>query len=116
MNKDQLKKIAPYLVPIVLLFYIFPIFAKDINTIMNMLLLLIPLGVFMTSFVYGRKHAPRTILTIKLPIMVGILFIPSVFIFFNSSALAYALTYALISFIGSYIGGFVRKLKNDYND
>lgn len=114
MDKEKVKKLLPYIIPILLLFYGLPIFMKDIQSMMDTLILLIPFGVFIVSFIYGRKNAPRTIITIKFPIIVGLLFIPSVFIFFNSSALAYSLSYGLIAFIGSYIGGFIRKLKNDY--
>ena len=46
------------------------------------------------------------------PIVIAVLFIPSVFIYYNESALIHSLWYLVISIIGLLIGTIISKIKN----
>lgn len=96
----NIKKMLPYLILMCISFYLFPILIQ--NTGMGMLILLIfmPLICFVCSFLFGLKHSFQPLFSILL----SVLFIPSIFIYYNSSALIYALIYGLLSLLGLFLG------------
>ena len=96
-----------------LLFYGLPLsasfMAPSAGMLVWILLLLFinPLYCLSVGFIYARKHGMQWII----PILVGALFLPSIFIFYNSSALFYVLLYLALNILGS-IAGHRRHLKN----
>ena len=83
-----------------LIFYILPLFAGPTD-IMGLVVLLI-FSVFLSSLVLGVIS--KNIVKYLYPLATAIIFIPSVFIYYNSSALVHAVWYLVISIIGMALG------------
>ena len=88
------------------MFYIFPMFAGPTDA-MGMVLLII-LATFVLSIIIGSISKEK--IKYLYPIIISILFIPSVFIYYNESALVHALWYLVISSIGVVFGTVIYKL------
>lgn len=97
---EKLKKMLPYLLTIIGMFYLLPSLMKDTGSAIIILLILMPLGCFLTSLAYGVKNS----FSWPYPIFVMLLFLPSIFIFYNESAMVYVFVYGLISLLGSFVG------------
>jgi hypothetical protein len=97
---EKTKKMLPYLIIIILDFYLLPLFIKDTGTAMMMMLVVIPLICFVCSGVYGIKNS----FNLYYALLVAILFVPSIFIFYNSTAWVYVLGYGIIALVGNAIG------------
>ena len=67
---------------------------------MLILLIVIPLITLITSLIYGLRNTVDFIY----PLIVAILFIPTLFIYYNISAWVYIIAYSLIAFIGELLG------------
>ena len=76
---------------------------------MGMVLLII-LSTFVLSIIIGSISKEK--IKYMYPIGISILFIPSVFIYYNESALIHALWYLVISAIGLILGTIMNKLTN----
>ena len=100
--KRYLKEIIILLLQL-FMFYIFPLFAGP--TDMMGVVLLIILSTFLLSFVLGCISKER--IKYLYPVIISILFIPSVFIYYNESALIHAVWYLVISFIGMIVGAVI---------
>ncbi len=96
----KIKKLLPYLVVNLLTFYILPIIIRDTGTGMLILIIIIPLITLMTSLHYGLKNSFEWLY----PLLVMVMFLPSIFIYYNESALIYTLIYGGLSLLGSFIG------------
>ena len=88
------------------MFYIFPLFAGPTDAIGMVILIL--LATFILSLLMGSFSKCKYKLFYCL--MVSILFIPSVFIYYNESALVHALWYLIISLVGLIIGFIINKI------
>ena len=101
--KKYLKEIIILLIQI-FMFYIFPLFAGPTDA-MGMVFLII-ISVFITAILISiiSKNKVRYFY----PIIISLLFIPSVFIYYNESALVHALWYLVISTIGLSIGTIIK--------
>ena len=97
--KKYLKEIIILLLQL-FMFYIFPLFAGP--TDMMGVVLLIILSTFLLSFVLGCISKER--IKYLYPVIISILYIPSVFIYYNDSALIHAVGYLVISCIGMIVG------------
>ena len=97
--KKYLKEIILLLIQL-FMFYIFPMFAGPTDAI-GMVILII-LVTFILSIILGIISNNKV--KFFYPIIVSILFIPSIFIYYNSSALIHSLWYLVISLIGLIIG------------
>lgn len=86
-------------------FYIIPSFIKDTGSAMIVMLVLIPLLCLITSIFYGIRNG----LDFWYILSVAILFIPSIFIFYNESAWVYAVGYTVIALFGNLIALPLRK-------
>lgn len=82
------------------MFYIFPLFAGPTDA-MGMVLLII-LSTFSLSLILSIISNNK--IKYIYPIFISILFIPSIFIYYNESALIHSLWYLIISYIGLIIG------------
>lgn len=105
--KKRIKEIVILLLQI-FMFYVFPLFASP--TDMIGLVVLILFSTFILSIVVGA------ILNYNLkylyPIIVVILFLPTIFIYYNDSALIHSIWYLVDSFIGLIIGVGINKFLN----
>ena len=97
---DKLKKNIFIYILLIINFYILPALIKDTGTAMIMLLVVIPMITLFISIFYGKKNG----FDIWYVILVGIIFFPSIFIFYNSSALIYVIVYTIIALIGNFVG------------
>lgn len=96
----RIKFILPFLFILILDFYLLPLLIMDTGSGMFMLLLVIPAICFISSIIFGIKHSFQ----ITYPLSVGVLFIPAVFIFYNSTAWVYVFAYGIVALIGNAIG------------
>lgn len=97
---EKLKKMSPYLLINIGMFYLLPSLMKDTGSAIIILLILMPLGCFLTSLAYGLKNS----FSWPYPIFVMLIFLPSIFIFYNESAMVYVFVYGFISLLGSFVG------------
>ena len=88
------------------LFYILPLFAGPTDA-MGMVLLII-LATLLLSIIIGSISKEK--IKYLYPIIISILFIPSIFIYYNESALIHSLWYLISSSMGLFIGFIVRKI------
>jgi O-antigen/teichoic acid export membrane protein len=86
-------------------FYLFPLLIIDTGSGMFFLLLVVPIVCFVSALVYGFFVGFKWFY----PIIVAILFVPTIFIYYNSSAFIYIIIYAAFAFIGIGIGGLFHK-------
>lgn len=97
--KKYLKEIV-ILICQLLMFYIFPLSWGPTDVMGGVLIIVIATLVFSTVITIISDNKIKYLY----PIVISILFIPSVFIYYNSSALVHALWYLVISFVGEIIG------------
>lgn len=107
--KRYLKEIIILLLQL-FMFYIFPLFAGPTDA-MGMVLLII-LSTFSLSFVLSCISKNR--IKYLYPVIISILFIPSVFIYYNDSALIHSIWYLVISSIGIIIGLIINFICNKF--
>ncbi|MBQ7139763.1 MAG: hypothetical protein IJO39_12310 [Clostridia bacterium] len=93
------------------MFYIFPLFAGPTDA-MGMVFLIL-LATLLLSFVLGLLSSHK--LKYLYPIIAAVTFIPSVFIYYNESALAHSSWYFIVAstglLAGAGINAVIRKLK-----
>jgi hypothetical protein len=112
----KIKAMLPFLAVIALAFYLLPSLLLLLRNhsdwgmplFMLLLLLIDPVICLACSIVYGLKYS----FNILCPIVVAILFLPAIFIFFNSTAWVYAVVYGVIALIGNAIGTVFYKRRN----
>lgn len=102
---DKIKKNWVYYFIIFITFYLIPILIQDTGSGMFILLIVIPLITLITSIIYGL----RNIFDFIYPLIVAILFIPTLFIYYNISAWVYIIAYSLIALIGEILGKTLQK-------
>ena len=103
--KKYLKEIIVLLIQL-FMFYIFPMFAGPTDA-MGMVFL-----IWVSTIILGIIIAIISSNKIKYlyPIIIAILFIPSVFIYYNESALVHSLWYLVSSSVGVLIGTIICKI------
>lgn len=104
--QKYIKEIIILLIQI-FMFYIFPLFAGPTDA-MGMVVLII-LVTFILSLILG--FISKTKIKYLYPVTISLLFIPTIFIYYNSSALIHALWYLVISFTGVIVGTIISNLK-----
>lgn len=87
-------------------FYIFPLFAGPTDVI-GMVVLIIFVTLLL-SVVIGLISDKK--MKYLYPIITAILFVPSVFIYYNETALIHSVWYLVVSSVGMIIGAILRKL------
>ena len=88
------------------MFYIFPLFAGPTDVI-GMVVMII-MSSALLSLILGIISNQG--IKLVYPLVISILFIPSVFIYYNETALVHALWYLVVSGIGLGIGSLIRLL------
>lgn len=89
-----------------LMFYLFPLVADRFGPIGMVILIVV--SVFVLSFILGLISKER--LKVVYPILISVLFIPSVYIYYNDSALIHTLWYFVLSTIGLICGIVARRM------
>ena len=97
---EQLRALFPYLLALFIDFYLLPMMGLDTAMAALMLLIVIPLLAFVVGVVYGLRNGFLGYLAIA----AGLLFLPTVWIYYNTSALIYALLYAAVVLAGTGVG------------
>ena len=88
------------------MFYIFPLFAGPTDVI-GMVVMII-MSSALLSLILGIISNQG--IKLVYPLVISILFIPSVFIYYNETALVHAVWYLVVSGIGLGIGSLIRLL------
>ena len=104
------KKIIPYVIYTVVLaavFYILPLLIQDTGSGMFVLLFVTPALTFIASLIFGVRQG----FSVIAPLLVAVLFAPTLFIFYNESAWIYIPAYAVVALIGNAIGRIFYKQK-----
>ena len=103
--KKYLKEILILLIQL-FMFYVFPLFAGPTD-VMGMIVLLI-LATLLLSILIGSISNLKV--KYLYPIIIAITFVPSVFIYYNETALIHSLWYLAVSSIGLIIAMVIHKL------
>ncbi|MBR2042995.1 MAG: hypothetical protein IJ946_01500 [Clostridia bacterium] len=90
------------------MFYVFPVFAGPTDA-MGMVLLII-MATLLASFVLGVLSGKK--IKYLYPVVISIIFIPTVFIWYNESALIHSVWYLVISTFGLLTGSAIRAIVN----
>lgn len=97
--KQYLKELIILLIQI-FMFYVFPLFAGPTDAMGLVFLLIITTFILSIIITFVSKLKYKYLYGI----IISILFIPSVFIYYNESALVHSIWYLIISYIGVLIG------------
>ena len=103
--KKYLKEMMILLIQL-LMFYIFPLFAGPTDAIV--MIVLIILATFLFSIVLGLISDKK--MKYVYPVITAIVFVPSVFIYYNETAMIHSLWYLVVSCVGMIIGSVLRQL------
>lgn len=105
----KLLVLLPYLVVMLVSFYILPLLLVDTGSAMLIMLVAIPLITLICSLVYGVHQG----FNLLFPIITMVLFAPTVIIFYNLTAWVYIIVYGGIVLVGNAIGNvFYKKRQN----
>ena len=103
--KSYVKELIILLIQL-FMFYIFPLFAGPTDAIGMVLLIL--LVTLILSIILGIISKEK--IKYFYPIIVAIVFIPSIFIYYNRSALIHSIWYLIISTTGLLIGTIINNI------
>ena len=109
MNMSKrISAFIPYVIALAITFYALPFLICDTGSGMFLMLLIIPLLTFACSVAYGIRQGFDIFFTL----ITVIIFVPTIFIFYNSSAWIYIVAYGIVSLVGNLIGMIFYKKKN----
>lgn len=103
-----MKKFLPFVLVILVAYYVFPLFIVDTGSGMFFLLLVIPLVSFLCAMVYSWKYS----FNIFFVLCFSLLFIPTVYLFYNETAWNYVALYGAVALLGGLIGVGLRKVES----
>ena len=106
--KKYLKEILILLIQL-FMFYVFPLFAGPTD-VMGMIVLLILAGISIAMLTGQNGSISNLKVKYLYPIIIAITFVPSVFIYYNETALIHSLWYLAVSSFGLIIGMVIHKL------
>lgn len=106
--KNYIKEIIILLIQLCM-FYIYPLYALQIDPI-GMVIIMLSVTILL-SMILGINSNKK--IKYLYPIIIAILFIPSVFIYYNESALIHSVWYLVISSIGLIIGIVISKFNKN---
>lgn len=102
---DKLKQNIIFYLLLIVDFYLISLLIQDTGSAMVTLLVIIPLICLIVSIFYGIKNG----FDIWYVLIVAILFVPSLFVFYDLSAWVYTIAYALVALVGNLIALPFRK-------
>lgn len=103
-----MKKFLPYILVILVIYYVLPFFVRDTGSGMLLLLLIIPMSTFLSSVMYSMKYSFNIFLVLSF----SLLFIPTIYIFYNESAWFYVVLYGVIALLGSLVGVGIKRIES----
>ena len=106
--KKNVKSIIIFLLINILLFYILPSLIVDTGSAMILLLTILPLCCLFVAVIYGSLNSFH----LAYPLLVALVFTPTIWIFFNESAWVYIPVYGAIALVGNLIGAVIYKYRN----
>ena len=106
MNKFK-KEIIIIMIQLIM-FYIYPLFIKLVGPIGMVLIIL--LVTFILSLIMGTVSKEK--IKYFYPFLVSLVFIPTVYIYYNDSALIHSIWYLIVSIVGEFLGIIISKLTN----
>lgn len=101
------KNMLLYLFVLFVDFYILPLFMMNTGTAMILLLAVMPGICAGCSLLYGLRHGFH----IAYPVLAAALFIPTVYIHYNSSAWVYTAAFGAAALFGDGLGALIRKTR-----
>ena len=109
-----LRSLRLQLVSFVLLFFAVPLpavfsSASDFDYLTNLLLIMNPAVVFGLNILYTMRNNFRW----YVPLLGGAFFIPTVFIYYNTTAIPYSIAYIVLGYIGAAVGVSINKGNTD---
>ena len=107
--KAFIKKYYVYILLMLAFYVAAPLLCRDTGSTMFTLLCLLPATLFILSLIYAKMNGFKWYLSLA----VALLWLPTVFIYYNESAMIYALIYGVISFAGQGVGFLVNKILNN---
>lgn len=102
---NQTVKMLPYLAVNAAMFYLLPLAIRNTGIGMIILLAGLPVLCLITAVVYGSKNPFRW----RYPLFIALLFVPSIFLFYNDSAWPYSIVYGIIALAGELIGKLLHR-------
>lgn len=105
--KRNLVPLAPYIIALGINFYLLPFLMSDTGTAMVLMLCVMPCIALSSGVIYGVRNGFNGMLSIA----AFLLFIPTIFIHYNSSAWIYAPVYAVIVLAGTGAGQVFHRKK-----
>jgi hypothetical protein len=98
--KDDLLAIIPYGIVLLITYYVVPFLISDTGMGILVLLFIMPLVCFVCALVYGLRRG----FSLLFVLFGALLFVPSVFVFYNFSALVYVFVYGVVLLLGNVFG------------
>ena len=98
--KAFIKKYYVYILVMLAFYVAVPLLCRDTGSAIFTLLCLLPVILFILSLIYVKMNGFKWYLSLA----VALLWVPTVFIYYNESAMIYALIYGVISFAGQGVG------------
>lgn len=98
--------LLPFLGALLILFYLLPLLIQNTGSGMVVLLILLPFACFASAILYG--FFARLGWWVY-PLAAMLLFVPSLFLYYNSSAFIYVPVYGVITLAGSLAGRGIRR-------
>lgn len=106
------KSLILFLAPILIAFYLLPLTMTDGGSEIAIFGVIIPVIIFITGITYGYTYGWHT----WYPILIGSLFIPTLFINLNMSALGFIPVFIFISYSGIGLGTLIRQITKKRTD
>ena len=101
----SLQQMLPSLFILFCGFYLLPFFGRDTGSFMLILLMVIPGLCLAVSLYQGYRYGMQLLY----PFLVGMLFAPTLAIYYNYTAWVYIVIYALIALLGMGLGNLFHK-------
>ena len=95
----------PYLLAPMAGFYLLPLLLRDTGGAILLLLAALPLLCLVSAFLYGRRFGFRW----WLGPVVAALFVPTLWLFYDTSAWIYSIIYGVLTLLGSLLGSLPRR-------
>lgn len=91
-----------------LAFYLLPQLFFRIGDAMTLMLTALPALTFLCALVYGLRHGIRDQAAFY-ALCTALLFLPTIYIYYNETAWIYVLVYGVLAFVGQGIGSIFHK-------
>ena len=98
--KEKIVPLTPYLLILAADFYLLPCLIRDTGLAMLVMLCVMPAVAFVTAAAWGVRRG----FSLFPALAAAALFVPTIWIYYNSSAWVYAPAYGVIALVGTALG------------